>query len=212
MLPEAQRDLDQRRIVGAHVAEPDEVGDHAVHEVHEVVRLVAPGAEAALPQIDEERVVVVGPLLGAQLGLRARRLLLGLARDRVGGVARRLGLAPFLLGLHLGLDLGAQGLHGRERLLHLLGGGIARRARRGRLLEQRLAALGDVGDMPAVVVEHLHGAALAGIEIVDQPACRHLVELHARQLAQRLGALLAQALGLAHRRAQRSVELGLLPV
>ena len=80
------------------------------------------------------------------------------------------------------------------------------------LLEQALAALGEARNAQPVIVEDLHGAPLAGIEVVDQAACGHLVELHARQLAQRLGALLAQPLGLGHRRLERAVELALLPV
>ena len=77
-------------------------------------------------------------------------------------------------------------------------------------LQQRLAPLGRGGDAQAIVVEDLDGAALAGIEIADEAAGRHLVELDARQFAQRIAALPAQAFGIGHGRAQRAVELALL--
>ena len=99
----------------------------------------------------------------------------------------------------------------RERRFDGGGGGMALCLRARHLLQQRLAALGGGRHAQAVVVQDLHGAALAGIEIADQPAGRHLVELDARQLAQRLAALLAQPLGLADGRAERAVELALPP-
>ena len=78
------------------------------------------------------------------------------------------------------------------------------------LLQERLALLGDGRHPQAVVVEDLHGAALAGIEIADEPTGRHLVELDARQLAQPFAAFLAQPIGVADRRAQGLVELAFL--
>ena len=212
VLPEPQRDLDQRGVVGAYVGEADEVGHHAVHDPHEIARPVAAGAEAALPKVDEQRVLVVGLPLGAQLGLGIGGLLLGLARHGAGLVAGGLGLLPCRHRLHLALRLGPERLHGRQRLLHELGRRVAGRPGARHLLEEGVAALGGAGDAQAVVVEDLHGAALAGIEAVDQPAGRHLVELHAGQLAQRLGTLLAQPLGLGHGRLQRAVQLALLAI
>ena len=80
------------------------------------------------------------------------------------------------------------------------------------LLQQALATFGGGCDAQAVVVQDLHGAALAGIETADKPAGRHLVELDAGQLPQRLAPLLAQPLGFTDGRAQRRIELPFLLV
>ena len=78
------------------------------------------------------------------------------------------------------------------------------------LLQERRALFGDCRHPQAVVIEDLHGAALADIEIADESAGRHLVELDARQLTQPITALLAQPIGVAYRRAQGLVKLAFL--
>ena len=80
------------------------------------------------------------------------------------------------------------------------------------VFQQCLAALGGGGDAQAVVLEDLCRAALTGIQVADQPAGRHLVKLDARQLAQGLAALFAQAIGIIDCRAQGLIELTLLAV
>ena len=177
----------------------------------EVAGLVVARAELAAPQIGEQRIVVVGFALGAQLGFGTRRLLLGLGRDGL-GCRRARALAACQAGAVCTLASVSARIASTaaKRLLHRRGGGVALRLRARHLLQQRLAALGGGGDAQAIVVQDLHGAALAGIEIADEPAGCHLVELDARQLPQRLAALLAQPLGLADGRAQRGVELAFL--
>ena len=87
---------------------------------------------------------------------------------------------------------------------------IALRLGAGDLLQERLALLGGGRHPHAVVIKDLHGTALTGIQIADEPSGRHLVELDARQFAQPLAAFLAQSIGVADRRAQGLVELAFL--
>ena len=106
MLPEPQRNFDQSCVVGTHLVEADEVRHDAIHQADEVAALVVARTELAAPQIGEQRIVVVGLALGAQLGFGTRRLFLGLGRDGLGFVERTLGFLPGWRGLHLGFGVG----------------------------------------------------------------------------------------------------------
>ena len=175
-------------------------------------RTVGGRSEAALPEIGEQGILVVGLLLGTELGLRGGGLLLRLGGDGICFVASGLGGPPLRRRLHFGLGLRAQRLNRLECGLDGRGCRMALGLGACHLLQQRLALLGDRRHPQAVVVEDLHGAALAGIEIADEPAGRHLVELDARQLTQPFAAFLAQPLGVTDGRAQRLVELAFLAV
>jgi hypothetical protein len=166
----------------------------------------------APPQIGEQRIVVVRLLLGAELGFGGIGFLLGLGGDGLQRITCCLAVAPFLGRLHTGLGLSAQAIDCCECAFHRCRRRMAFGLGARHVVQQCLAALGGGGDAQAVVLQDLCGAALAGIEVADQPACRHLVELDAGQLAQGLAALLAQAVGIIDGRAQGLVELPLLAV
>jgi hypothetical protein len=166
----------------------------------------------APPQIGEQRIVVVGLLLGAKLGFGGGGFLLGLGGNGLQRIARCLAVAPFPRPLHTGFSLGAQAIDCGTRAFHCCGCSMVLGLRARHLFQQRLAAFGGGGNAQTVVLEDLCGAALASIEVADQPAGRHLVELDAGQLAQGLAALLAQAVGIIDGRAQSLIELPLLAV
>jgi len=80
------------------------------------------------------------------------------------------------------------------------------------LVLQCLTLLGGGSNAQTVIVENLQRPPFADVEIGDQVASRHLVELDARQFPQGLATLPAQALGIPDGRAQGAVELALLAV
>ena len=178
MLAEPDRDLGQHVVVGPGRVVAHQPRHLAVEEAGEEAGAVGRGAVAALPEIGEERVGVVGlPLLGEVLvGLRrllggGRRLGLGLghlvARGDPGGARGE--PRPGLLG---------ERVDRVDRLLEPVGALVEGPLAGGDLLDQRGSLGGDLGEGRLALLDRGERVALGGVELAGHGAGAELVEPH----------------------------------
>ena len=151
-----------------------------------------------LPEIHEQRIVLVGLALRAEVGFGLGRLFVRIVRDLGRRLDRGLGVAPALVGFHPRRGAIAQFVDRFERIGELLIALVLGRFRFVECCLCNVALAGELLDPAPAAFENRERLTLRLIETADHLIAHDRVETGACERAEALGHLMAKPVGIRH--------------